>query len=845
MAKEYLSANPPYVIVEKGDTLSEIAEKYGSYISGSGIYGSGGKLETLTKINNVSNANNIVVGQKIKLSGSAEPAKTNNSNKVNVDLFGLQSNTDRTIYVSWTWNKSNTDHYLVRWKYATGDGIAFQGSDNNVDAAFKNATYNAPSNATKVQVYIKPVSKTYTKNNKETSYWTAEWSTVKTYDFSTSPPKEPSTPSVTIDKYKLTASLTNIDMTGPNVPLGIQFQVVKNDSSIFVSARTVKITYNQAEFSCNVDAGAEYKVRCRAVGKGENNCSPWSPYSENVATIPAAPSSITKCEAKSKTSVYLEWASSKTAKTYDIEYTTKKEYFDYSDQTTTKTGIEFTKYELTGLEIGQEYFFRVRAVNDKGYSAWSEVKSIIIGNDPAAPTTWSSTTTATVGDPLSLYWIHNTEDGSSQTFAELELSVNGVVETITVQNSTDEEEKDKTSKYLVDTSKYSEGAKILWRVRTAGITNICGEWSIQRTIDIYAPPTMDFDVTDSNGNSLEVLSAFPFYIRALAGPNTQVPIGYHLTVISDEAYETVDNIGNKKVVNVGDEVYSKYFDNNGELIAVLSAGNVDLVNNGRYTVSCVASMDSGLTAESNVSFEVAWEETTYEPNAEIGIDEETYTATIMPYCKDEEGNLIEGVTLSVYRREFDGKFTELATGINNTDYTHITDPHPALDYARYRIVATTVETGAIKYYDIPGYPVGGNAVIIQWEEEWSNYDTPDIDELAEPTWAGSMIKLPYNIDVSESTKKDVSHVEYIGREHPVSYFGTQLGVAQSWSTVIDKEDKETLYALRRLQNWMGNVYVREPSGIGFWASIEPSFSQKHRDTTIPVTLDVTRVEGGI
>jgi hypothetical protein len=62
--------------------------------------------------------------------------------------------------------------------------------------------------------------------------------------------------------------------------------------------------------------------------------------------------------------------------------------------------------------------------------------------------------------------------------------------------------------------------------------------------------------------------------------------------------------------------------------------------------------------------------------------------------------------------------------------------------------------------------------------------------------------------------------------------------------VIPKSDKETLYALRRLSNWMGNVYVREPSGSGYWANIKVSFSQKHRDLVIPVTLNVSRVEGG-
>ena len=62
---------------------------------------------------------------------------------------------------------------------------------------------------------------------------------------------------------------------------------------------------------------------------------------------------------------------------------------------------------------------------------------------------------------------------------------------------------------------------------------------------------------------------------------------------------------------------------------------------------------------------------------------------------------------------------------------------------------------------------------------------------------------------------------------------------------IDKSDEETLYALRRLAKWMGDVYVREPSGSGYWANASVSISQKHCEVTIPVTLNITRVEGGV
>ena len=62
---------------------------------------------------------------------------------------------------------------------------------------------------------------------------------------------------------------------------------------------------------------------------------------------------------------------------------------------------------------------------------------------------------------------------------------------------------------------------------------------------------------------------------------------------------------------------------------------------------------------------------------------------------------------------------------------------------------------------------------------------------------------------------------------------------------IDKEDEETLYALRRLAIWMGDVYVREPSGSGYWANVSVSFSQTHCELTIPVNLSITRVAGGV
>lgn len=952
--------------VKEGDTLWGIAEKY---------LGSGTKYTLLASWNKIKDPNKIVVGQTIRLtapsgSSSSSSSSSSDSNAVKITAFGVMTTNENTLYVTWTWNKSNTSGYIVEWSYQ--DGIAGNGTwlignsstnsvdENNPDAS-KQSTYSIPSNVSKVRVRIKPVSKTYSQNNTETTYWNANWSSYEYYNDST-PLTAPSAPTVSIDKYTLTAKLENVSI--PNAT-GIKFEVFKNDGKTAFKSGNATITGTKtASYSCTVDAGAEYKVRCRAFYGPLY--SDWSPFSSGVSTIPAASSGITTIKANSSTSVYLEWGAVDSAKTYDIEYTVKKDYFDISDQTTTKTGIDSTSYIVTGLESGEEYFFRVRAVNTSGESAWSEIKSVVVGKKPSAPTTWSSTTTCIAGEELTLYWVHNAEDGSDQTYAELELYIGGVKEThtITSDTSTEEEDEEDTNdiqSYVIDTTNYTEGTKIQWRVRTAGITKEYSDWSTQRTVDIYAPPTLELQLTDVDGNAIETLTQFPFYVYALVGPKTQTPLSYHLSVTADESYVTVDNVGNEETINAGDEVYSKYFDITDSLLVEMSAGNINLDNNISYTVTCIVSMNSGLTATATKPLEVSWADDIYTPNAEIGYDEETYTTHIRPYCMehrtvyrkveyhsstgyttsteeldettlgrvyaeggemvligndsrgielyycavyfDDEGNpidttyyeidyssgvytrsdnvidistitpvlstegneviigvdsngdelyycvseetgLVEDVTLSVYRREYDGSFTELAIGLDNASNTYVTDPHPALDYARYRVVAITKETGAVSYYDLPGYPIGEIAIIIQWDEKWSNFDVTSEDELAQPPWTGSLLRLPYNIDVSDSNDLDVALINYIGRKRPVSYYGTHLGEKSTWNVDIPKSDKETLYALRRLAIWTGDVYVREPSGSGYWASISVSFSQKHCEVTIPVTFSITRVEGG-
>lgn len=769
--------------------------------------------------------------------------------------FKLQRGSESTIIATWGIDdNTEVDSYEWEWRYFIDD-IWYQPTSGTSTADTPVATYDAPTLATLVDFRVKPVPKYSTS-------FKAEWTDREMYTVPSSfMPTKSSAPTVTLDGFNLTATLDTYDEKASMM----EFEVINIATNTPWATATAEVVYNRASAVFTVAAGGIYRVHVRGYN-ANNEAGDWSEWSSDVTAVPAPLVNPPEVIATSEDSVQVSWQAAPGAKSYDVEWSEKKRYFDTApDKVQSQTGHEFTTLEVTP-ESGHEWFFRVRVVNDAGHSDWTEPVSLFLGKVPLAPTTWSSTSTASINRDIYLYWTHNAEDKSKESSAELELIVNGVLETHTITKEPTSTET--TSYYKIAANTYESGAKIQWRVRTKGVMPDYGPFSTQRIVQIYAPPSLnvtlatandwewdpfDFtadDIFDAAGEKAPLLdgtmTTFPLIVYLDSYPTTQTPISYTLSIASNTYYEDEDEVGESVIINVGDILFQKYYSTNKRnFYVMLNAGDVNLASEMSYTLTATVTMDSGLSATATQTFNVIFEEGAVTLDAEIIYDDDLYATYIRPECTDDDGNTASGYLLSIYRREFDGDFVRIASGIPSEAPTTATDPHPSLDYARYRIVAMSTSTGQVWFADLYPYEVDESSIIIQWDEEWSDY-IGDLDEdTSEPPWNGSVLVLPYNIDVSESNSIDVELVNYIGRKHPVSYYGTHVGQGGTWKTDIPADDKETLYALRRLAVWMGDAYVREPSGIGYWAQVEVSMDQQHLAMVIPVTIKVTRVEGGI
>lgn len=830
----------------------------------------------MSKSTSKSSSNSLTIAKKLIISvpntsvkkasaSSTNSPKYNGSPHVDFNRDPVLDRNNRIATVYWSWSTTKhkyTDHYEVKWWFYTPANGKW---DSTSVSTTKNtfATYSIPATASRAKASVRAIQKKEYKDSKKKKHkvtgkakWTCAWGTSKYVDVGVQAeiPAAPDIKEIYISNGYLHMSFDNYKYEGAT----IYFEVVQEDKDgkriLFDKDTTATVSYGRVSVnSIKVKDGFKYYARCKAQYKGHYS-NDWGNYSDVVTTAPPKPENVTAetREVDPDEKIYrilITWdpvdnVSDVQNDKYQVSYTQKADYFDTSPDDVKTIDVPNDDRPRTSIDITLPnqgaWYFRVRGHNLGGDGPWSDVVSSSVGLKPEPPTTWTYTSNVKVGEDIVFNWTHNSADGSKQTGAKLWITVNG--DPLGGFDPKDDFTDEKT--YHFDTSSIPDSSVILWKVATKGAHKDYSDESVQREVKVHEAPT----VSISFGNASAEITKYPIDVAVSTGPATQSLVSLDFSIIADDSYESVDATGEWIYISEGDVIYSKRIDNpdGNDINFTLTPGDVNLVNDVSYKARAVAYMSSALTETGVTPFHVGYDgDDEFEPEATVEINFNNLTAKIYPYCEDEFGGLIRGGgTLAVYRLNYDGTYTEIASGIEIGSGEVAFDRHPTLDYARYRVVATSDSTGRASVADIAPEEVLCDSIVLNWMEDEGILRNSLNDE-DDNAVLGDYLRLPYNVDVSDSNNMDVALIEYIGRDHPVSYYGTQKGYNANWKCEIRKDDIESLYALRRLARYAGDVYVREPNGSGYWAQVKVQYSINHKTVTIPVSLNITRVEGGM
>ena len=498
------------------------------------------------------------------------------------------------------------------------------------------------------------------------------------------------------------------------------------------------------------------------------------------------------------------------------------------------------RYSLSGLEAGTPVWVRVRkrqgdlhsswALGPTGY-AWAKCELDPPKDEIAgllAPTANPTDMAYGLDERPVLSWTHNDEGGAAQTAYQVELSL----PTGTAYVSGGE-----ASALQLDLASHglSDGAAVKWRVRTQGAWP--GYWSPPskwQSFRCYARPAAGVSVADGSGGGGPSLGSYPLVVTVAVSnahgdalPTANRPIECSVSLVAAETFEHVNVDGTTETVAEGQVLMTRilrsYSSATRTFSTRISLWDLKLDASRAYRVEATVATAMGMAC-SAVPAEFTFDGVADvpEPIATATFDRAGMLCRVRASARTATGALAGNVWLNYYRVQQDGTVEKLFEGVANDGRTYVVDRRCPFGTATYRVVAVDKTTGS---------------------EEWSEVvaDVPVKEIVLD--WDGGRLELPWNIEWDEDHGFDRTLREYQGRSHPVAYFGTQKGHKLTLRTSMVKgRESEKLAALRRMADLREPVYVREPTGLAWWAVATPKISGGYSTAEQQVTLELERVE---
>ena len=543
-------------------------------------------------------------------------------------------------------------------------------------------------------------------------------------------------------------------------------------------------------------------------------------------TVAQAPSNVTL--SKSEDDVRVSWQNNWPDAT-DIELSWSENQFAWESTDQPETfSIDnpyLTSWRISGLETGKTWYVRVRAFveesNVKAYGPFSATASINLSSAPSIPTLALSQGVAPIGRNITASWEYASTDGTPQDEARIYSFAEGAYTLIATTQTQEyiDLKFDTAGAYQLCVEVISASGQSSGKSPLINLT-IAEPLSCSMVNSLQDVTVIDDDDDEVVIHALTVLPLTATVTGAGTGGTTSLVItraaAYHLERPDESELDGY----------LGETIVS--YTQTGE--AEISIGYDDLIGSlddgGPYTLTAIVTDNIGQMASASEDFEVLWARQALEPEGEVIIDTDTYSATLKPIAPT--GTLQTDVC-DIYRLSADKPSLVYRGAVFGSRYV---DPYPAMgENGGYRFVFRTADGD---------YTTAENTLAF-----YDNYD-----DILDPVglivnFGGETLVLPYNLDVSHQWEKGFVSERFLDGSIK-GYWNAGVSRSGSANTVsVPMYEEGTISALRRLSEYEGRCHVRTPDGSSFPADIQVSESWSHDNAgkMADFQFKITRTDG--
>ncbi len=532
------------------------------------------------------------------------------------------------------------------------------------------------------------------------------------------------------------------------------------------------------------------------------NAAGYSSYSTSSTTYnsPAAPTAVNASRSGSTTVALAITNPAITATALEIQRST-----DGATWTTITTVTGSAVTSATDTPGGGTFYYRARNTRGALVSDWSPTSnSVVTIIAPAAPTLITPASGVTISKAqtaIVLTWQHNPIDGSAQSAAELQYSINGGSTWTTVTLTT-------AQTYSLANS-FAVNATVTWRVRTKGAHADYGAYSAAQTFKVCQVPSTAITTPAADGTEIiDVPIALAWSYSDQSGTQQRAVV-----TIKDSA---------------GAQLWTKTI-TGAAVSASVPSSELLPANNATYSIELAVTSTSGLTASATRTFATDYEEPE-SPTITVDVDEEFGRVSLLVHEGINNTGKPATASLGIFRRKADGAITSLVDHV--TSGTGATDPYPPLDQPlTYIAVAYTANGLTSKTEHAETIPSGGYV--------YFNFGAA----------FGDLAKVAMDVEWDRSVQIDKEVIVTEGNPDPLVFFGSAKTTEGSvngeiWWRLEDAGEDiySTAAAFERLQENTDIAIARFPFGRVVPATIECHLTTGSQDSAVSqVEVEVQKV----